>query len=66
MPVLVLQQTINKEMQVLASRETWDLASASLGASIIDCRWEYNDTVVRYKGHLVTKGFFSKIWHRLF
>ena len=52
---------MDKEMNGLISRETWELVSAP--KDVVGCRWVYNlkyrpdGSVDRYKARLVTKGY---------
>jgi hypothetical protein len=51
------------EHDALLKNKTWHLVPPSSGKNLIDCKWVYrikkyaDDTIDRYKGRLVAKGF---------
>jgi histone deacetylase 1/2 len=55
--------TMNHEHNALLRNKTWHLVLPPKGKNIIDCKWVYkikrkaNDTIDRYKAHLVAKGY---------
>ena len=55
--------TMDDEMEALQSRDTWELVTCPVGASIVTCRWVFivkyklNGSVDRYKARLVARGF---------
>jgi hypothetical protein len=57
------KQAMQDEIDALERNKTWHLVKAKKGTNLIDCKWglkikrETNDTIDRYKAHLVTKGF---------
>uniref|UniRef100_A0A2N9IB75 Reverse transcriptase Ty1/copia-type domain-containing protein n=1 Tax=Fagus sylvatica TaxID=28930 RepID=A0A2N9IB75_FAGSY len=57
------QQAMKEELDALLKTGTWDLVDLLAGKSAIGCKWVYkiktrsDDTVDRYKAHLVAKGF---------
>jgi len=54
---------MDKEMEALDSRRTWELVLAPTDAVIVDCRWVFtlkyrpDGSVDRYKARLVAKGY---------
>lgn len=54
---------MNNEHQALLRNRTWHLVPHPKGKNIIGCKWVYkvkrkaDDTIDRYKAHLVAKGF---------
>lgn len=54
---------MDEEMSALQSRGTWDLVVPLADVEIVSCRWifivkyKFNNTINRYKAHLVARGF---------
>jgi len=54
---------MDTEYHALMENKTWHLVPPEKGRNIIDCKWVYkikrkaDDTIDRYKAHLVAKGF---------
>ena len=54
---------MKEELDALHKTGTWDFVDLPSGKSAIGCKWVYkiktrlDDTVDRYKAHLIVKGF---------
>ena len=54
---------MDEEIAALAARDTWELVTRPVSATIVICRWVYtvkykaDGTIDRYKARLVARGF---------
>lgn len=58
---------MQEEMTALVKNNTWDVVSIPKRAHLVGCKWVYtikyklDETVERYRVHLIVKRFQSKI-----